>query len=156
MKVTPISAQEAAKQASELGLFPPGDYDFEVYDASEEESSAGNEMIKLTLHVFNSEGSRRTVFDYLVSAPNSAFKIRHFAEATRTVSQYERGALMASELVQRTGRCKLRIKKGTGNYQDQNAVADYIKPNGDAPAPTSARSRSTDKTSSIDDDVIPF
>jgi hypothetical protein len=129
-----------------------------VYDASEETSAAGNEQIKLTLHVFNTEGKRRTVFDYLVSMESVAYKIRHFAEATGIVAQYEKGDLMPSEIVQRTGRLKLRIKKGTNGYPDQNAVQDYIKagerihvPNV-APRPSS---RVKSLASELDDE-IPF
>jgi len=127
MRVPVVTAHDADKAASEFGLWPPGDYDFEVYDASEEISGAGNEQIKLTLHVFNAEGKRRTVFDYLVGTAAMAYKIRHFAEATGCVTQYEKGDLMPSEIVQRTGRLKLRIKKGTNGYPDQNAVQNYIK-----------------------------
>ena len=127
MRVPQITAHDADRAASEFGLWPAGDYDFEVYDASEETSAAGNEQIKLTLHVFNTEGARRTVFDYLVGTQGMAYKIRHFAEATGIVAQYEKGDLMPSEIVQRTGRLRLRVKKGTNGYPDQNAVQDYIK-----------------------------
>jgi hypothetical protein len=155
MHVVPISAHDADKQASEFGLWPPGDYDFEVYDASEETSSTGNEMIKVTLHVFNPEGKRRTVFDYLVSAQNAAYKVRHFAEAVGLVTQYERGIMSPNEMVQRVGRCRLRIKKGTGNYQDQNAVADYIKAANSSASQAPAATRAKTPAGDIDDD-IPF
>lgn len=163
MRVPHITAHDADKAASEFGLWPPGDYDFEVYDASEETSAAGNEQIKLTLHVFNTEGARRTVFDYLVGTQGMAYKIRHFAEATGIVAQYEKGNLMPSEIVQRTGRLKLRIKKGTNGYPDQNAVQDYIKAGdrtSDIKIPSAAyhkpASRGVKSPAGDIDDDIPF
>ena len=87
MRVTPISAKEADAQGS--SILPPGDYDFKVYEASDDVSSSGNEQIKLTLHVFNPAGAHRTVFDYLVNTQKAAWKLRHFAEATGLASQYE-------------------------------------------------------------------
>lgn len=121
----PITSQEA----SEGGFkpWPPGEYDFEVLDASDEISQRTNaEMIKLTLQVFNREGKTRKVFDYLVSIASMQFKVRHFAEATGMVAQYEAGEMDIHDIVNRSGRLKLRIKPAQGNYQEGNEVQDYI------------------------------
>jgi uncharacterized protein DUF669 len=157
----PISEKEA--ESSGFTPWRPGDYDFEVNDASEERSSStGNDMIKLTLHVFNEDGNKRTVFDYLVNSEKSQFKIRHFADAVGLIASYERGELDVNEIVAKTGRLKLRIKPAQGDYPANNSVGDYI-PRGDLPekvtrpaarpsAPASAATRVN-----VDlDDEIPF
>lgn len=161
----PISEKEA--EGSGFTPWRPGDYDFEVHEASEEQSSTGNDMIKLTLWVFNDEGNKRTVFDYLVNSEKSQFKIRHFAAAIGRVADYERGELDVNDIVEKTGRLKLRIKPASGDYPANNSVGDYI-PIGDLPEqparavrpatarPTPAATTGAARPTPIDDDTIPF
>ena|ERR1700731_2828224 len=165
----PISEKEA--EGSGFTPWRPDDYDFEVHDASEERSSTGNDMIKLTLYVFNNEGNKRTVFDYLVNSEKSQFKIRHFAAAVGLVAHYERGELDVNDIVERTGRLKLGIKKAQGDYPANNQVMDYLPRDGKAPraarpasrpsaparpAARSAASTGTRPSSEDLDDSIPF
>lgn len=126
MRVAPITAEQADEQSGGFEPWRPGDYDFNVYDASEETSATGNEMIKLTLHVLNRDGERRTVFDYLVNSDKAQWKIRHFAEAVGMVPQYEQGDMDPHDITGRVGQLKLRIKPAQGQYSAQNAVNDYI------------------------------
>jgi hypothetical protein len=138
MKINkPASAQEADANANAYAPWPPGDYDFIVAEASEEISKAsGNEMIKLTLHVFNQDGAKRTVFDYLLSNDKGQWKVRHAAEAIGLLEQYEAGFLDINNIAERSGRLKLRIKPASGEYTASNAVVDYIKADpGSKPAP---------------------
>lgn len=125
MRVTPISAEEANEQ-SVGDPWPAGEYDFIVHEASEGTSQAGNEQIKLVLHVFNRAGQQRLVFDYLSSAAKAQWKVRHFAEATGLVRQYETGDMPVRDMQGKPGRCKLRIKPAEGQYSAQNAVNDYV------------------------------
>ena len=121
----PITSQEASEGGYKP--WPAGEYDFEVHDASDEISQRTSaEMVKLTLQVFNKEGKTRKVFDYLVGIPSMQFKVRHFAEAVGMVAQYEAGEMNIHDIVNRSGRLKLRIKPAQGNYQEGNEVQDYI------------------------------
>lgn len=154
----PISEKEA--EGSGFTPWKPGDYDFEVHDASEERSSTGNDMIKLTLWVFNDEGNKRTVFDYLVNSEKAQFKIRHFADAIGRIADYERGELDVNDIVDRTGRLALRIKPASGDYPANNSVGDYLPQKEDAPRATRPASRSAARPEparprDLDDD-IPF
>lgn len=165
MRFAPVSAQEVDAQSNDFTPWPAGDYDFEVHDAVDQVSKSGNEMIKLTLHVFHPEhAGQRTVFDYLVAIPSSAFKVRHFAEAIGLLNEYERGELLPHALLNRTGRCKLRIRKGDGQYPDQNQVGDYLPaqtraapsaPRGNT-APQQQRGKVHAGVGSPYDDEIPF
>lgn len=161
MRLKPISAEKA----NESGGFEPwkaGNYDFTVQEASEGISSGGNEMIKLTLHVFNRDGNKRTVFDYLLATDSSQWKVRHFCDAVGLTKQYEAGELDVNDIVQRSGELSLRIKPAANGYPAGNQVGDYIA--GDpkeekAPVrPAPARSRQpVGATTGVDfDDEIPF
>ncbi len=158
MRVNPISSEKANEQSAS-DPWPAGDYDFSIAEASEEVSAAsGNEMIKLTLHVLNRDGNRRTVFDYLVNIDSGQWKIRHFAETVGLVKQYETGEMEPRDMVGRAGRCKLRIKPAQGNYSAQNAVGDYLPASTPYAAPVSrpaSRQKAAAGGGDIDDD-IPF
>lgn len=120
----PATAEEA--NAGGFDPWPAGQYGFTVKDASEEISAAGNEMIKLTLKVFNLDGKERTVFDYLLAAEEAQWKVRHFAEAVGLIEQYTAGDLDINEMVDRSGELKLRVKPAQGQYPAGNQVGDYI------------------------------
>lgn len=158
MKFKPKSENDITSS----NLWEPGEYDFEVFEAVDATSAAGNEMTKLILHVFNADAERRNVWDYLVDTEGGAFKIRHFAEAVGLLSEYERGELLAIDMINRVGRCKLNIQKDkTGQYPDKNGIADYLKPKSDRSATVQsaprASSNARQKVQSGDiDDEIPF
>jgi Protein of unknown function (DUF669) len=145
-------------QVASTNLWPAGEYYFEVKNAEEGESKGGNEMTKLTLHVVNDEGAYRTVFDYLVATDGSAYKIRHFAEATGLLASYEKGVLETDEMIGCTGRCKLGIQKDkTGQYGDRNSVIDYVKTSGVGVTQARAAMQQRIKAPAGDiDDEIPF
>lgn len=145
MKVTPISEADA----NAAGLWKRGLVDFEVTDAKEKLSKAGNDMIELLVKVYNAEGKSRTLFDYLVSSEATAYKVRHFAAATGMLPQYEKGELRALDCVGKTGRCQMGIDKGKNGYPDRNNISDYAVKVGGEPLIASM------STEELDDD-IPF
>lgn len=121
MKVTP----KTDKQISEANLMPGGIYDFEIGTATDEVSKSGNEMIKVDLTVFDAQGNKRFIFDYLLDAV--AFKIKHAAEACGLLDKYEAGLIVAEDFIGKSGKVKIKIQKDkTGQYADKNVVADYV------------------------------
>jgi hypothetical protein len=170
MRITPISA-EKANEGGGFTPWKPGDYPFEIHDAADDVSKAsGREQLKLTLYVFDPDGNRRTVFDYIGADEKSAWKARHLAEAVGVVQQYEAGELDPFDLVGKTGDLKLRVKPAQGDYPANNAVQDYIAKNGEAKAsPRPATLRVDNRPAAparpanggttggvLDDDSIPF
>lgn len=147
MRFTPKTETEIA----EANLLQPGTYDFEVADAKDKTSKAGNEMIELNLKVFDADGDYRFVRDYLLeSIPH---KLRHVAYACGLGDKYEAGELTAEDFLDRTGQVKVGIQKDkTGQYADQNSVRDYVLPTGNATPARQAQSQ----PAVIDDDEIPF
>lgn len=158
---TPVS-KEQADAGGNFEPWPMGEYDFEVHDASDDVSKAsGRDQIKLTLYVFNEDGNKRTVFDYLGSDEKSQWKVRHFAEAVGLIHHYEKGELDVYDIVNKTGRLNLAIKRATSEFPAGNTVRDYIAGK-EQPARATARPASTPARQpvrapqTIDDDSIPF
>ena len=64
MRVTPKTENEVR----ESGLWPVGEYDFEIVSSIEKLSQSGNEMIELKVKIFDEDGKSITLFDYLLES----------------------------------------------------------------------------------------
>lgn len=137
-------APKTDKEIAEMNLWQPGEYGFEIVEATSKTSKAGNEMIELEIRVFNDEGSSRTVTDYLME--KLAYKLKHAAVACGLQDKYEQGFLDDVDFVGKTGKLKLKVTKDkNGQYPDKNDVADYIVPK-----------NAQDAAPSFINDTIPF
>lgn len=155
MHFTPMSEEEAAAQSADL--WPDAIYDYEVRDASEETSAAGNAMTKMEVWIYNQAGSRRLLFDYLVASEKAAWKIRSFCESCNLLEQYKTGALMVADIVGRTGRCQVVTQKADGAYPAKNVIRGYVKTKAAAPVSGSGTAPHRTKVPAGDiDDEIPF
>jgi hypothetical protein len=158
MRFAPKSENEIAAD----GLLTPGIYDFQITDAEDAISKAsGAEMIKLTINVFNEDGTATVIYDYLME--KVAYKLRHAAEACGLLGAYDRGELDAIDFRDRTGRCKVAVQKDrSGQYPDKNSIADYLKSDTPelmaTPRPASARpsNRVKSPAGADMDDEVPF
>lgn len=126
MKFTPKTEEEIALS----NLFPEGNYGFEIMNAEDKVSKAGNDMIVLHVKIFNEEGRERTLFDYLLESLD--YKLRHAAEVCGLLHRYEQGDLLAHEFVGKTGNLKLKQRKNKERDTMENVIQDYIvhKPEG--------------------------
>lgn len=122
MRFSPMSEDELASAS----LLEPGVYPFEVIAANEEISKAGNEMIKIKINVFGSDGKQAHVFDYLME--KLQFKLRHFCETTGLLAKYEAGTLSELDCEGKAGFVKIKIDPANGSYSAKNSVQDYVKP----------------------------
>lgn len=149
MRINEPKSAEQIKAESNFPVWKPGVYDFEIRAAEDTVSKSGNDMVKLTVDIFNEEGRKQTIFDYLLeSVP---YKLRHCVDVCGLGKQYDSGFLDAVEFEGKTGRCKLNIQKDkTGQYPDKNGIADYVVE--EAPQPVKFRPR---EMADLDDD-IPF
>jgi hypothetical protein len=122
MKVQP----KTEKQIAEESLMKEGVYSFEIMDALDKKSKAGNEMIELKVRLFDEDGnSRGFITDYLTESV--AYKLRHAAVACGLEDAYNNGELIAVDFINKMGDAKVRIRKDkNGTYPDQNVIADYI------------------------------
>jgi hypothetical protein len=154
MRFTPKTEKECAEQ----GLLAKGEYDFEVVEATNEMSKAKEDkeslpMIKLVVAVFDNDGNRRQIFDYLIESFPS--KLRHFCDAAGLLARYEAGDLDAFQCLNKTGKCRVVVQTDkTGNYPPKNSITDYVCRS--APALKPSGSVTGDAPPHNDDDLPPF
>ena len=139
------------KQIDEESLLPAGIFHFLVGSAEDRQSKAGNDMAELKLKIEDESGRTFTVIDYLVATDGMAYKLRHFAETTGLLAEYEKGQMDAEIMEGRTGQCKIAVEPAKGTYRAKNIVTDYVI---GADARTAAPA--APKTPDLVDDEIPF
>jgi hypothetical protein len=108
-----------------LNLLPEGEYDFFVKQAEDTVSKKGNEMIKLTLGILDSNNKEHMLFDYLLES--LAFKVKHFAEAVGLEDKYNAGCYVAEDCRNKSGRCYITRQEAKDGFQAKNNVSDYIR-----------------------------
>lgn len=136
MKFAPKTEQEL------YNLLPAGIYDCEVMEAEDKVSTAGNDMIAMRLSVFDKDGKRHTVKDYLME--KLAYKLRHAAYAFGLSEDYEKGTLEGIDMQGKAGKVKIKITRDPeGKYPDKNEVVDYIVPPEGAKTVTKAQRDAT-------------
>jgi hypothetical protein len=148
VKFTPKTTAELEAEAALRGPFPNGEYDFDFVDSEDAVSKNGNDMIAVTLKVYNSNGDSRKVKDWLLES--MAYKLKHACETCGLGDAYEAGSIEAFDLLNRSGRVKLKIEKSSG-YPDKNAVVDYVVDDSAKSSP-----RAAVRQSEPESDLIPF
>lgn len=127
MRFKPLSEEEVAR----AGLLEKGTYPFEVRQAVQKKSKAGNDMIELVLCVWDKNGREYLVYDYLMES--SEYKLRHFCYTTGLQEKYDSGELRDTDCL-KSGYCKVMIREDkSGLYPPRNSVADYIAGEGEKP-----------------------
>ena len=120
MKFNPMD-EEVTEEKPKRELLPDGDYDFEVVNAEDKISKAGNEMIKLQLKVRD-----RFIFEHLVHLEKIAWKIKRFCESVDMIDHYREGYLAAGDIIGRRGRCRICTEQREG-YDPQNRVDKWLR-----------------------------
>lgn len=123
-------APKTETELETMSLLEPGIYPFQVTQASNEISKSGNDMLKLTVMIWDKGGSMHYIYDYLLEA--MGYKLRHFCESTGLMGKYEKGELYPQDCMNAQGNLEIIIQegkdKGDGSrYPSRNSVKDYIK-----------------------------
>lgn len=122
---------KSEKEIQEAGLWPKGEYDFEVIKSEPAKSgpnskTPGTPFIKLNVQLWDKEG--RTRFVNGILHPAMEAQLRHFCVVGNKMAQYEAGTLTADDCLGVTGRLKLRQKEAEGNYPAKNEIQDFVVP----------------------------
>lgn len=159
MRFTP----KTDKEIEEERLLPEGEYSFEVTQAVQYRSKAGNDMMKVMMKVFKPDGKHILITDYL--GEMMLYKLKHFFDATGLQELYEAGEVHTNDLGEyedlhgATGELKLGIQK-SDDYPDRNNVKDYIPADGDKEKPKQNKKKVLKEMHKpLDDDMedeIPF
>lgn len=122
MKVTPRTEEEIKF----LKLIPDGEYEFEVFDAIDETSKNGNEMIHVVLLV-NKNEKKYYIHDYLMDTADMAFKLRHFCDSIGIIEDFNSGNIESNKIKSKKGIAKIIINQDKkGIYNPKNVIRDYI------------------------------
>lgn len=150
---------KSEEQLIKEGLFPDGEYDCEVIDASDALSKkTNNPMLTLTLSVFHPEGRRTQVTDYISFGSNfGERKFRKSAAAFGLEEQYIAGKLAHTDYENRAGKVILAQTDGLDGYPAKNIVKEYLpKTEGAEDAIAAAKKAFPGAESKPLDDEIPF
>lgn len=160
----PMSEQDALKER--YYLLDDGEYDGVIEKCELKQSASGNQMLDLTISVFDKNGKANPVRDFLVFTPKMMWKVIHCADSAGLLKEYEEKKLSEHMLVGMN--VKVLLKQQQGNviphdklkgkpygtlYPNKNVVEDYLKRTG-----TTASQKAPVNTASpapFDDD-IPF
>lgn len=128
MQFTPKTEAELQKEEDDRlaeFLWPAQECDFEIpYAGLDKTSSKGNDMIELQVTVYNADGKKQNIFDYLM--PKMAFKFRHAAYACGLGELYESGNITGADFEGKAGRCLVKIQAAQNGYAAKNVIEDYV------------------------------
>ena len=149
MAYTPKREEQLAKE----GLIKDGIYDFEVVDCDDKPSKKGNDMYTLKLNVFDEDGNRRPLMDYIALGNNfGERKLRHAADACGILEAYESGNLRACDFQNTAGKLEIKSQPGNVDYPlPKNVVKDDVKR-----IPGEATPVKREIPAAVVDDDIPF
>lgn len=102
------------------GLLDDGEYDFEIIDAQDTESKAGNPMLVVTAKVFGPDKDH-TIKDYITNGA----KLKKLCDTLDMMAAYNAGNLPAVDLVGACGKCKVGMEKNE-QYGDKNRIVSYV------------------------------
>jgi hypothetical protein len=113
---------------SDNEILPGGsEVEFVVENASERESSNGNELIELELRIQNGAGKGPLIFDNLTFVPKSYWKVDAFRLATgETLVAGQKVVFNAVDCVDRKGRAVLKVE--TWQSKSRNKIDYYVVP----------------------------
>lgn len=115
----------------EYPLLPEGDYPFQVIEAVDATSKAGNPMINMTLSVWDNDGKPSKVWDRLVFTEKALFRVRNFCKATGLDKNWEARKVNREDVEDTHGKVHIKIEPASTvngvTYKAKNAVDYYIE-----------------------------
>lgn len=130
MKFTPKTLQALREEM----LLNPGIYKFMVKDAKDETSQNGNQMIKVTLEVYDLNHKPHLVTDYLMASHVSLEeKLNLFSYSVGIQDKYNMGEIVSSDCINKKGTVEIVVKPPqpdkndpSKTYQAKNVVKRYL------------------------------
>lgn len=133
-----ISEEEA--MAERFQLLKEGEYDAIISASQDKVSSSGNDMMDMTLTVFDDDGKTHEIRDFLVFTKPMMWKIVHCAGSAGIMPTYQAGKLCSDTITGKRVRVKVGIDTGKpipedrlngkpfgSCYPDKNKIEDYLK-----------------------------
>ena len=111
------------KEIAESVLLSRGEYSFEILNAMEKKSLAGNDMIELSVRVFRN-GHNRLMTDYIL--PLRPAKFRNCCVACNVEEKYLNGSVRDEDFIGRRGKLKVGVERARKGYPPRNVIVDYL------------------------------
>lgn len=105
-------------------LLTPGAGTFTIASAQDAVSKKGVDMMKITLEVYDSNGSKANIWDYILA--DQSWKLHALLSAIGKEYMYENGSVDPAFLVHETGSLIIGIEKSE-QYGEKNIVKSYLK-----------------------------
>lgn len=134
---------------ADSNLIAEGEFDAEIKLAEDAYSKAGNEMMKLTIHVWAGAGGPRVVFDYAV-VPGGVYKLKQIAAALGIMPKFESGSMGPPDIIGASLRVLVKTEKSKGDFPAKNVIARYL------PSASASPATAASPPGKIPDDDIPF
>ena len=138
MKLDRTATQE---RSTDFPVLKPGDYVFQVQNATHCLSSSANMMWKLQLRFEQADGPDVTVFDYLVENDKNMWKFNAYLDSIGS-NITDTGKIDAT--IGEIGKATVEIEKGQNGYSDRNRVKRYIKKEEPKPKKATKKEPETD------------
>lgn len=116
-------APKTKEQIEDEKLWPKAEYGFEIVDAEEKKSGAGNDMFEIVVRVSNGNGTSRKLTDYLL--PKRAGKLYSCCAAIGLLDKYRSGVLSADDFIGGRGKLLLSVEKGKNGFPPRNVIEEY-------------------------------
>jgi hypothetical protein len=146
---------ETEAMAERFQLIKAGEYDAVITASKDAVSSSGNPMMDMTVCVYDNDGNKHEIRDFLVFTKTMMWKVIHFVTSAGILTLYESRKLCSDTAIN----CRVRVKVGVeegkeipedklngkpygSKYPDKNKIEDYLK--------------RTDKGSPLADEDVPF
>lgn len=138
------------EEISKSGLMQEGVYDFTIVEANEYVNDKGNEVMKLKLNVFDTDGSARVILDWVT--PSYPKKFKHLHDACGLLDLYNARETKPENLIEKSGKLQIGIgdpyTDKNGEERINNTVLDYVKRDNMVPTKTAAET--------LEGDDVPF
>lgn len=114
----------AANEQEKAKLLAPGDYTFQVISSEAGKSKKGQDMFTLKLAVYDADGRKRPVKDWVGEWDWT--KLKGLCDSVGLSGKYADGEVDAEDLIDTVGRLKIKHAVNTMNGKNELKVAFYI------------------------------
>ena len=116
-------APKSAQDIEERQLLPRGEYMFEIIEATETISQAGNPMIEMRVRVTRT-GYARILSDYIL--PQRPAKFRNACIAVGVEDKYLSGTVSDDDFVGKRGKVMVGVERAKRGFGRRNVIVDYL------------------------------
>jgi hypothetical protein len=111
------------KEIEDRQLLQRGEYPFEIIEATETTSQAGNAMIEIRVRV-TKNGFARILPDYIL--PQRPAKFRNCCIACGVEDKYLAGSVTDDDLLAKRGKVIVGVERAKHGFGRRNVIVDYV------------------------------